>query len=83
MKFPRTREAKDQIKQGFYEHAGFPCVIGCVNGSHARIIAPTESEPDYVDRKGYHSINVQESAITKGCLCRPSMRKRYVICSNL
>ena len=59
VKFPDTRQAKDEIKQGFYEHAGFPCIIGCVDGSHVRIIAPSESEPDYVNRKSFHSINVQ------------------------
>jgi hypothetical protein len=66
VKFPETREAKDIIKQGFYEHAGFPCIIGCVDGTHVRIIAPTESEPDYVNRKGYHSINVQGICDHKG-----------------
>ena len=59
VKFPDTRQAKDEIKQGFYEHAGFLCIIGCVDGSHVRIIAPSESELDYVNRKGFHSINVQ------------------------
>ena len=59
VKYPESREVKDQVKQGFYERAGFPCVIGCVDGTHVRIISPTESEPDYVNRKGYHSINVQ------------------------
>ena len=59
VKFPDTQQAKDEIKQGFYEHAGFPCIIGCVDGSHVRIISPSESEPDYVNRKGFHSINVQ------------------------
>ena len=42
-KFPKIRQAKDEIKQGFYEHAGFPCIIGCVDGSHVRIIQPLES----------------------------------------
>ena len=52
---------KDYVKQGFYERARFPYVIGCVDRTHVRIISPTESEPDYVNRTGYHdhSINVQ------------------------
>lgn len=38
---------------------GFPCVIGCVDGTHIAIQAPsTEPEKPYVNRKGYHSINV-------------------------
>ena len=43
------------MKAGVFEMAGFPGVIGCVDGSHIRIIAPAEDEPDYVNRKGYHS----------------------------
>ena len=66
VKFPETREHEDQIKKGFYEHAGFPCVIGCVDGSHVRIIAPMESEPNYVNREGFHSINVQGICDLKG-----------------
>ena len=64
--FPQTRETKDELKQGFYELAGFPCVIGCVDGSHIRIVAPKNNEPDYVNRKSYHSINVQGICDHKG-----------------
>ncbi|XP_028411674.1 putative nuclease HARBI1 [Dendronephthya gigantea] len=66
VKFPGTREEKDEIKRGFYELAGFPCVVGCVDGSHIRIIAPSENEPNYINRKGYHSINVQGICDHKG-----------------
>ena len=66
VKFPQTREEKDEIKQGFYDIGGFPCVIGCVDGTHVRIISPAESEWDFVNRKGYHSINVQGICDQKG-----------------
>jgi hypothetical protein len=46
------------IQEGFYTKAHFPNIIGCVNGTHVRIQALTEDEPSYVNRKGYHSINV-------------------------
>ena len=39
--------------------AGFPNVIGCVDGTHIPIIAPSVDEVDYVNRKSFHSINVQ------------------------
>ncbi|XP_064464165.1 putative nuclease HARBI1 [Ornithodoros turicata] len=41
------------------ELAGFPRVVGAVDGTHVRIQAPSEHEGSYVNRKNYHSINVQ------------------------
>ena len=59
VRFPSTRAERDEIKQGLFRVGGFPCAIGCIDGTHVRITAPQETEPDYVNRKGYHSINVQ------------------------
>ncbi|XP_054871452.1 ubiquitin-conjugating enzyme E2 G2 isoform X3 [Amphiprion ocellaris] len=39
----------------------FPSVIGCMDGTHIPITAPSHNEADYVNRKSIHSINVQES----------------------
>ena len=36
-----------------------PGVVGCVDGTHVRITRPFEHEKAYVNRKNYHSINVQ------------------------
>ncbi|XP_028412204.1 putative nuclease HARBI1 [Dendronephthya gigantea] len=68
VKFPQTQQEKDIIKQGFYDLGGFPCVVGCVDGSHVIIIAPADNEPDFVNRKGYHSINIQGICDHKGKL---------------
>ena len=57
--FPSTRAERDEIKQGLFRVGGFLCAIGCIDGTHIRITAPHENEPDFVNRKGYHSINVQ------------------------
>lgn len=38
---------------------GFPNVLGCIDGTFIRIIAPNENDPDCVNRKGFHSLNVQ------------------------
>ena len=47
------------VKRGFYDKGGFPGVIGCVDGTHVRIQAPSTNENDFVNRKGFQSINVQ------------------------
>ena len=58
IKWPNQDESL-RVKSGFYEQAGFPNVIGCIDGTHIRIQAPSDDEPAFVNRKGYHSINVQ------------------------
>ncbi|XP_028665342.2 putative nuclease HARBI1, partial [Erpetoichthys calabaricus] len=48
------------IKEAFHAIAGFPHVIGALDCTQIRIKAPSgPNEPDYVNRKGFHSINVQ------------------------
>ena len=41
-------------------------MIGCVDGSHIRIQGPSDNENDFVNRKGYHSVNVQGVCDQKG-----------------
>lgn len=46
----------------FYQKFGFPGVVGCVDCTHVAIVAPNNidnNEHVYVNRKQYHSINVQ------------------------
>ncbi|KAI7799399.1 putative nuclease HARBI1 [Triplophysa rosa] len=45
--------------QVFVKFPGFPNVIGCIDGTHIPIIAPSQNEADYVNRKSIQSINVQ------------------------
>ena len=43
----------------FEQKCGFPNVIGVIDGTHIQIWAPSEDPHSYINRKGYHSINVQ------------------------
>ncbi|XP_061191708.1 putative nuclease HARBI1 [Saccostrea echinata] len=54
-----ARHAADGVKKHFYSIAGFPNVLGCIDGTYIKIQAPSENEPDFLNRKGYHSLNVQ------------------------
>ncbi|KAL6481349.1 hypothetical protein MHYP_G00094290 [Metynnis hypsauchen] len=48
------------INEAFFRTAGFPNVIGAIDCTHIRIKAPSgPTEADYVNRKSFHSINVQ------------------------
>ena len=56
----------DRTKAKFYDTNGFPNVVGCIEGTQIRIQAPSENEQQVglstgrvINRKGYHSINVQ------------------------
>lgn len=59
IKWPTNDDELKHIKSSFFRRGGFPGVIGCVDGTHIRIQAPHNNENGYVNRKGYHSINVQ------------------------
>ena len=43
----------------FQQIAGMPKVVGAVDGSHIPMIAPAYDEYAYVNRKQFHSINMQ------------------------
>lgn len=52
--------AYGDIKKEFMASSGFPGVIGAIDCTHIAIIAPQGPQEDaYINRKGYHSINVQ------------------------
>ncbi|XP_059931271.1 LOW QUALITY PROTEIN: putative nuclease HARBI1 [Gadus macrocephalus] len=56
--FPSHRPTR-LLKEEFHRIAGFPGVIGCIDGTHIPIIAPSINEGDHVNRKSVRSINVQ------------------------
>ncbi|XP_033971722.1 putative nuclease HARBI1 [Trematomus bernacchii] len=57
--FPGTCPTQT-IKEGFYSMAGFPRGLGCIDCTHIPISASLgENEGDYVNRKTFHSLNIQ------------------------
>lgn len=59
IKFPATPEQKQEIKNEFFRRFNFPGIIGAIDCTHVRILCPTLEEHNYLNRKGYHSLNVQ------------------------
>ena len=46
-------------QQRFAESHCFPKVLGCFDGTHVPKLAPLENEDIFVNRKNFHSINIQ------------------------
>lgn len=56
---PNTQDKRNFIKNEIMQRWGFPGVVGIIDGFHVAILKPTENEQNYINRKGYHSINSQ------------------------
>ncbi|XP_071177496.1 putative nuclease HARBI1 [Mytilus edulis] len=57
-----TWPSRNQIPrtvQKFKEKKGFPGVLGAIDGTHIPIRAPREFHENYINRKSFHSINLQ------------------------
>ena len=61
IKFPKRREDITIAKELFHDIAGFPHVIGAIDGTHISIKTPKEDEQRYVSRKGGHTLNILAS----------------------
>ncbi|XP_050686985.1 putative nuclease HARBI1 [Eriocheir sinensis] len=59
IRFPRTVPEIREKQQEFVQVANFPGIVGVIDCTHVRILAPREYEADYVNRKNFHSINTQ------------------------
>ena len=60
--FPTTDAAIRTVKDTFFHVAGFPNVLGAIDGTLVPIKGPSVDEHLYVCRKGYHALNVQSVA---------------------
>ncbi|XP_067128935.1 putative nuclease HARBI1 [Centruroides vittatus] len=64
VRMPFNVQDHAQLKQQFYEKYSFPGVIGAIDCCHVAIVSPPVEDINYpehiyVNRKGYHSLNVQ------------------------
>ncbi|XP_066588155.1 putative nuclease HARBI1 [Prorops nasuta] len=64
VKFPDNLQGLQKLRNEFYIKHRFPGVIGCIDCTHVAIFPPPKEDPlypehIYINRKGYHSINVQ------------------------
>ena len=64
-------------KRNFFLRGGSPGVIGCVDGTHVRIQVSSEDEAVYVNRKGWHSVNVQAICDHEGSIVLVSYQHSF------
>lgn len=66
IKFPDGRDERQLNKATFMDRFGFPGAVGAIDCTHIAILKPKVDEHNFLNRKGYHSLNVQ-------CICDPNM----------
>ena len=59
IRFPYSEMEQIPVKRAFYAIAGLPNTIGALDCTHVHIKAPSPDPFPYLNRKRYHSINVQ------------------------
>ncbi|XP_062373197.1 putative nuclease HARBI1 [Sardina pilchardus] len=72
VRFPYDAVDQANIKAQFAAIAGFPNEIGAIDCTHIAIKAPSDGEFAYVNRKHFHSLNVQ-------IICDAQMRLTNVV----
>ena len=64
---PKTEEEVQKLVASFYSERGFPQCIGAIDGTHIPIKKPGENAVDYINRKGFYSLNVQACVDANCC----------------
>ncbi|VDI74702.1 Hypothetical predicted protein [Mytilus galloprovincialis] len=59
IQWPKDINSKNRMKCGFQRPMNFPNVLGCIDCTHIKIQGPSEDEAAFVNRKEFHSVNVQ------------------------
>ncbi|XP_036322062.1 putative nuclease HARBI1 [Rhagoletis pomonella] len=76
IKFNYTEAELQQAKSHFYNKSRIPEIIGCIDGTHIKIVAPRkELQHLYYNRKGFFSINAM-------VVCDHTMKIRYINAKN-
>ncbi|KAK3861118.1 hypothetical protein Pcinc_032881 [Petrolisthes cinctipes] len=71
---PSTPQQLQTSAQAFSRVSNFPRVIGAIDGTHVAIKAPSIDEAIYINRKRFHSLNVQVVCDGNGLIINYSAR---------
>ena len=59
IQLPHEAQRQEEVMQGFSSIPNMPGVIGAIDCTHVRIKAPSGDAFAYINRKNFHSVNVQ------------------------
>ena len=59
IRLPQTVEEVEYLSSSFLKVHDFPKCIGAIDGTHIPIKQPSENGSDFINRKDFHSLNVQ------------------------
>ncbi|XP_069063556.1 putative nuclease HARBI1 [Pleurodeles waltl] len=76
IRFPNTQQLQQETKQGFYQIAGFPHVLGAMDCTVVHIVLPLATKHLYRNHKHTHSINLQ--AIVDHCGIFTNILAKYL-----
>lgn len=74
IKFPTTEEDVREAVTHFAAKYHIPQCLGAIDGTHIPIQTPSSDSQAYVNRKGWHSYNVQATADYKFCFTNVSIQ---------
>ena len=67
IRLPTTEGEVQELNEGYLEAHGFPQCIGAIDGTHIEIAQPSEQYSDFINRKGYFSLQVRAVRDYKYC----------------
>lgn len=71
--WPTTDDQRNMLAESFAERAGFPNVVGAIDGTYVPISGPTAFRESYICRKGFPAMHLQ-------AVCGPDLKFLDVFC---